>query len=446
MLTSTLVAVLATATPITLDQARVAARRNTEALRAELDARRATEQMRVSRAAIYPHVELDASASGTASGPQRSLTTVPELGADGTLSFHQGTVDVPGSSRGSFALSLTVSQLLYDGGRWWNQIAQSGAQAEAASGQAQEQALASELEAVRRFYALFGAQRSLDVLRVTAEESVRQLDRARALFEAGRAQKREAIAAEVNLGNDRIAVLRQGQSLASASADLAVWLTRSGAEELVAEAPAPLGLPPGPPPSHDAVVSSAKAHRPLFRVLEAKVRAAGLGVKLAGASYYPQVGVTGSYSRTSPSADPFFTDLAKQNSVSAGLNLGWPIFSGYATEAQERQAEHARSLAEIDLDQAGRELEADARRAISALSTQLEVVGIAATNRELAKQGLSLASERFSAGAGSTLDVRDAQLKLAQAELIALQSRIDVEVARAAVARVMGVVETGEKP
>ena len=77
-------------------------------------------------------------------------------------------------------------------------------------------------------------------------------------------------------------------------------------------------------------------------------------------------------------------------------------------------------------------------RAVSALSIQLGVLEVAAQNRKLSASGLSLAEDRFAAGAGSTLDVRDAQLKLTQAELTVISGRIDIEITRAGVERVIG--------
>ncbi|MHB8873066.1 MAG: TolC family protein [Myxococcaceae bacterium] len=417
---------VAAATPIRLEEARAAARRNTEALRAELDARSAGEQVRLSRSAIYPHLSIAASGTGT--------VTSEGINGPGT-----------GGTNSDYRLALTVTQLLYDGGRWWNQISQSGAQADAAAGQAQEQQLSSELEAVRRFYALYAAQRSLAVLKATATQSAEQLDRANALFEAGRAQKREAIAAEVNLGNDRMAVLRQGQGITAAQVDLAVWLTRSGFEPFEAEAPPALAQPPAAPPTGDEVLAAARAHRPLYRALDQQLKAAELGVSLASATYYPQVSLYGEAGRRGP-YDPFLTFSRESNLASGRLEFSWPFFTGFSTDAQVNQARHSRSTAELNLEQAQRELEGDVRRTLAALSTQLEVVKIAVANRALAEKGLFLARDRFDAGAGSTLDVRDAQLKLTQSELVALQSRIDVEVARAAVERVMGLVQTGEKP
>ncbi|HXN41868.1 MAG TPA: TolC family protein, partial [Myxococcaceae bacterium] len=73
-----------------------------------------------------------------------------------------------------------------------------------------------------------------------------------------------------------------------------------------------------------------------------------------------------------------------------------------------------------------------------AVEVDLEASKIAGDNRKAAADGLVLAQERFNAGLANTLEVRDAQLKLTQADLSLLQSRIDLEVAREALARTMG--------
>jgi outer membrane protein len=69
---------------------------------------------------------------------------------------------------------------------------------------------------------------------------------------------------------------------------------------------------------------------------------------------------------------------------------------------------------------------------------------LAQANLETARQSLSLAEERFRVGAGSTLEVRDAQLSLTRAELSLLENRIDVEVARYALERAAGRLGAGE--
>ncbi len=261
--------------PITLQEVRELSRRNTAALLSELDRARAEEQTRISRAAILPQVNLQAGVSRTYNGTSRRLQ--PQFignDANGLPQFRNVIGDSPAFYTGSDQMIVSVQQLLFDGGRWWNQIAQSGAQAEAADGQFLEQQMTSEYEGVRRFYVLYGNQRTLDVLLDTVKRSQDQLDRAIALYEAGRGTKSDAIQAQVNLGNDRLAAVRQRANIAGAQSDLAVWIAHPGAEELVAQDPGTITGPPATVPAVQDADARARAQRPLIRALANQVRAA----------------------------------------------------------------------------------------------------------------------------------------------------------------------------
>jgi len=427
-------------TPITLQEVRELSRRNTAALLSELDRARAEEQTRISRAAILPQVNLQASASRSYNGTSRRLQSRP-VSFDvntGQQQFANVVADFPAFYTGNDQAIVSVQQLLFDGGRWWNQIAQSGAQAEAADGQFLEQQMTSEYEGVRRFYVLYGNQRTLDVLLDTVKRSQDQLDRAIALYEAGRGTKSDAIQAQVNLGNDRLAAVRQRANIAGAQSDLAVWIAHPGAEELVAEDPGTITGPPATVPAVQDADARARAQRPLIRALANQVRAADYGVAVAKAAFWPRISATGTYARTGASIDPVFTDPSRNNTLSAGLTLNWDLFSGLATVAQTNVAKDNRFTAQLNLTDAQRQIEGDIRRNLRSVEVDLEASKIAGDNRQAAADGLVLAQERFNAGLANTLEVRDAQLKLTQADLSLLQSRIDLEVAREALARTMG--------
>ena len=425
-----LVAAQVLGVPITLDEVRAAAHDNLQALQAELDVVRAEAGIKLSRSAILPQLSGQAQVGAALYGPSRSA--FPQVNPDGTISN-----ETPGFTRGNWQLGLSLSQLIYDGGRWWNQLALSGAQADASRGQLLEQQLVSQLEAERRFFELLRSQQALAVLKQTVDRSRSQLERARALFEAGRGPKRDALDAEVNLGNDEIQVLRAQQTNVSAQVDLLSWLARPSIQ-IEAVAPASLEGPPLAGPSTADALALAREHRPLLKALEHQQRAARLGVDVARAAYFPRVfGLIG-YSRTAPSPDPFFTDPIKQNALTFGLNLQWDIFSGFATQAQVGRLAADVSAAGLQLAQAERDLEAELRRASSSLETGVQIAALAEKNRAVAELALHLAEERFNAGASTTLEVRDAQIKLTQTLLTQLQGRIDVELARASLGRIVG--------
>jgi outer membrane protein TolC len=428
------------ATPITLSEVRELSRRNVPALLSELTRRQASEQVRVSTSAILPLVNLRSDVSRTEAGPRRTIQTrfTGALDPNGVPISEQVVSTTSRQVSHNYDLIASLQQLLFDGGKWWNQIAQSGAQERAADGQFREQQLTSEYEGARRFYLLLGAQRALGVLNDTVKRSQDQLDRANALYEAGRGTKSDAIQAQVNLGNDRIAAVRQEATIAGAQADLAVWIAHPGAEELVAEDPGTISGTPAPPPNFDDATKAGLEYRPLLKALSEQVQAADYGIAVARAGFYPRVSANIQYSRIGNTVDPVFTDPSLNNTFTVGLVLSWDLFSGFLTVAQTAQAQYSKTSADLNLADARRGMEGDVRRNLRTVQVQIDAAKIAEDNRHAAQDGLVLAQERFNAGLANTLEVRDAQLKLTQAELSLLQVRIDLEVAREGLRRVTG--------
>lgn len=437
---SALVAVALAATSLSLDQVRTLSRdQNSAALLAELASANAAQQLRSARSVIYPQLQVALSANGTFAGPQSYYSSaIPSVGPNGAIAYAPGIVSVPSSSAAVYSAGLTLTQLLYDGGKWWNAIAQAGDQEQAAARQLAEQRNTSEYEGVRRFYELLRAQKTLATLEAAVQRSREQLARAQALYEAGRTPKSDVYAAQVNLGNDQISLVRQVGTAASAQADLAVWLGQPGAEELVAQEPPSWGAAGEAIPGAAEAVAQARSHRPLLLALAEQEHAAQRGVTVAHAGFLPQLSVSGTVGRTGPSLDPVFTDLRKQNYAQAGLWLQWNLFNGFATDAAQEQARIAQVQAQVNLAQASRDVEADVRRSLAALNADVKAAALAVSNRESAAAGLALAEERYHAGAGSQLEVQDAQLKLTQAELAGVSTRIDVAIAQANLGRALG--------
>ncbi|PTL85314.1 TolC family protein [Vitiosangium sp. GDMCC 1.1324] len=434
-----LAAVLAAApTPISLEDARARSRENTQALTAVLQASSAEQDVRVARSSLFPQVGFRAGANVNYSGPARAYNVVSVGGEFEQQAGNVKEVTIPG-----FSLGITLSQLIYDRAVW-ARLEQSGAQLEAQRGQALEQRDTSELEGIQRFFSLFRTQATIQVLEANVKRSEEQLERAQALFQAGRVGKAEELSAMVNLGNDRIAVVSRQSQLASDQTQLATWLAMPGTESVVAVDPGVMTQTPAPAPSLEQALAEARARRPLLVVLRQQLRVAELQESIAHAGYIPRLSLSGSLQRSGPDPLVVLTQWGLQNGVTGGISLQWDLFNGFTTQAQTRRAQYQSKIAELNLQQSERELEGSVRQAHAALVAQLASLELATANRKAASDALVLAQERFSAGVSSTLEVRDAQLKLTQAELTLLENRINVELARFAVMRAMGTLAPGE--
>lgn len=434
MISPLLIAALVHSTPITLDEVRAASRQSLDAIRAQLDLTRADSALKTSRSVIFPQVDLSLGAGVSLVGSQRAFSTVPVFNDDGTISFAQRQVDTQPVTQARYTLGLSVQQLIYDGGRWWNQLAQSGAQQEAAQGQLKEQQLASELEATRRFFELVKAQLALKVFEESVTRTRQQVDRASALYEAGRGQRSAVYDAKTSLANDEINVVRQRQRIAQARQALLQWLGRPDAD---VEAVVPAVEAPGAPIETAQAVETARQQRPLFKSLDANVRAGELGVSVSRADYFPRLSASAQYQRQSPDLGLFF-DPTRQHLLTIGASLNWDLFSGFQHDAQVERAVADLAQAKAVQRQSIIDLETEIARTNDAWKAEVEVLAISERNLGLAQEQVKLEEERFAAGAGSTLEVRNAQIKYTQAQLSVLQGRADVATARAALERSMG--------
>ncbi len=444
---------LLAATPITLEQVRQESRNNLQALLSELDRVRASEQKRVSTGALLPQIALNAQAGRTIQQDYRDIGTVvvldaagtPVLDANGQPTYRQAVTDFPHYAYNRFQLGATLNQVLFDLGKF-QVLAQSGHLEAAARGTAAEQVLASEYEAIRRFYVLWTAQKQLVVLQVTAQRSQEFADRAQALFEAGRGTKGDALAAAVNLGTDRINVEKQRAVVSQAQIDLAAWLGRPEGEELDAADPSLPDTPPPPPVTLQQGLDLARVNRPVLVQWGEQVKAAKSFETSQAAGWAPRINFQLQWLRSGPEADTVYTEFGKQSAVSGAITLNWDLFNGFQTDAQTKQARAQLAQAKLNLAQNERDVEGQVKVALDSLGAQLKALEVAQQNRVTATQNLDYAQERFKAGASSTLEVRDAQLKLAQAYQTLIQTRSDAEVARAGLEKAMGTLGNGATP
>jgi outer membrane protein len=118
-------------------------------------------------------------------------------------------------------------------------------------------------------------------------------------------------------------------------------------------------------------------------------------------------------------------DFTAQGSI----NLQWNLFEGRATEVAVEKSELAASSARVELLKSERQVQQDTEKAVRTLAEGLQALKIAVMAQTAATQGLTLAQERFRAGAASNLEVRDAQLKLTASELTLVSTQIDLHLA-----------------
>jgi outer membrane protein TolC len=438
----------APAAPLTLDDALAEAGKGSSDLRlARVQRDLAGVDVYGSYSSVLPRLDLNAAFARNVIGAQTRITTIPSLGLDAqgqpVFTFKQTAVETPATSFPDYSLGLRLQQTLYDGGRSWALIEKAKVDHGAAQRQLDEATLSIAFDVTRKFYEVVKAERTLEVLQETMRRSEELLRRAEAMYTAGRGSRADTFAAQVNLGNDRINVETQRVRGASARSDLLVAMGRNPEEAIEVVPPLALdrGAIDGDAPPTDALLARAERARPQLTRLTELSRSADLAVKLAGTEYWPVLGGTLGYSREGPvfaGSDGVYGDPTRQYVATAQLFIQWNLFSGRTTLANEQRAALQADGVRLQREQAARNVAAEISRARQLVSALARSAVLSQDNLVAAEQGVKLAEERFQAGVTTQLEVRDASLKLTQAKLSYLTTRIDLVVARADLNRAVG--------
>ena len=261
----------------------------------------------------------------------------------------------------------------------------------------------------------------------------RQVEETRARFEVGEVTRTDVAQSEAQLA--------QGQSDLSAShAQLAI--SRAAYAAAVGQSPGTLEAEPPFkifPDNVDQAFDTALQNSPQIRSADYNLQAAGAQVAEARASRMPEIGAQAQFGYYQP-ISPLDSSLGV-GTLTAGLTLQQPIFSGGQVSSQIRQAierenyqrvqlEQARRVATQNVSQSWNQLLA-ARSAIAAQSEQVRAARIAAEGSRAEQQ----------VGLRTTLEVLNAEQVLRQAELQLVSARHDEYVASASVLNVMGLLE-----
>jgi len=417
--------------PLTLEEAvKLSLQRNSDLQRQVLLTLSAEQDRVIARSAILPQLTFNASAA-----EQRinGVQVVQGVTLPGGFQTQQRTTYDP-----LFASRLTLTQLVFDGGKWWNNLSAADLALQSNRAQVDEQRLQIVYLVEQRFYELVRAQRQLVVLGDAATRSRDQANYTQRLFEGGRATQADVYAARANRDNDEVLRLGQERVVELARSDLSTAIGLDpGSPLTVVEPPNMMSTPAQPPPLPDAI-SRALDSRPSLKAFALTTEQNRKLVSVAKGDYWPSVSLLGQWSRSTTETKLFFESPGRNSQASAGVSLTWNVFNGLNTTANVRKADLQVALAENDLANGRRAVASDVEKAIAQLATAGAQARVAQQAEQTAKEGLRLARTRQEVGVGTQLEVRDAELKLTQAQLSVVGSLVDGREAESALRRAQG--------
>ncbi|RMF59146.1 MAG: TolC family protein [Calditrichaeota bacterium] len=393
---------------------------------------------------ILPSVSINASGSRFRRGDATTQADVPITRIDPVtgepivIGFRNQEVVNPGFQRNSYSTSLTVSQNIFDGGYWWNSIRRSRVDRMVAEEDVDVRTNEIIRLVAQNFFNLLKQEKLLEVYQLAVQRSSDNLTKTQKMFELGSVAKIDVYRARVNLGNDKISLINQRNVVMQAKQALNISM----------------GYPPNQPleieseyhpqyqiPPLEELIQTAMQHQPELVRRELDVHSQRLAVALAKSTFFPNISGFFSYSRDNTELEKIYTDINRNWSVSMGVRFSFNLFNGFQDQVNYQNAKINFKNAQLALEDYKRNLIADVRTLYQNYMDLLEIIEINKANLEAAKEEYRLATERYKLGSATSLDVREAQVNLTDAERIVVSAEYNLIITYAELQEAVGLIQ-----
>ncbi|HLL54886.1 MAG TPA: TolC family protein [Myxococcaceae bacterium] len=398
--------------PLTLEEAvRTALERQPQFVQARAATEGARARADQSRSPLLPQLGLDAS-HGIGAGASLLPYGPPDFQLSGGYSF-----------------GLSASQLVWDFGQTWNRWQASLSLAEAQQAQERLVRLQVVLNVQTAWFAARAQKELLWVARETVENQVRHLRQVEAFVQVGTRATIDLAQVRTNLANARVALItaENGFRIARAQLNNAMGVEGSTEYALADDTLPPLSVEDA---ALEPLLEQAISARPELAALERQVRAQELSYLALYGAFFPSVVASTSVGYDGPEADRL--------GWTAQLGLRWSFYQGGVTLAQRREARANLTSLEAQRDLLRQQVRLKVEQASLALHGSKAALGAAEEAEVNARERLRLAEGRYQQGAGSIIELADAQLAQTQAAAQVVRARYDVATARARLLEALG--------
>jgi outer membrane protein TolC len=403
---------------VTLGEAvRLAEQVQPSVVQAQAAVENADARLRTAKAQYLPTLNLN-------SNTNRSFSGVPSR-------VDPNTGLAVGSSSGSLSMSLSSSVDLFTGFRRGADTRAARASGEAAEASLVDARYQQALTTTNQFFDALAARQLLAVRAASVRRAEEQLKVSVNKLAAGSATRSDSLRSRVTLGNAQLQLIQAQSALATAEANLARLIGRTG--RVAAADDSAFSLRP-PALDSAAIRAEAEARSPQLQAALASSEAARASYRASRSAYWPTLSLSGNVGMNGSSSSGY--DLYDNRSVS--LALSWPLFNRFQREQNIETQRNAQLVAEAQAAEAARAVSAD----ITAQLAQLEAASARITITQMsvlaAQEDLRVQQERYRLGASTIVDLLTSQEALDQAEVDVVNARFDYLRARAQIEAIIG--------
>jgi len=278
------------------------------------------------------------------------------------------------------------------------------------------------------FYNVMRAEYTLELQRTNVSNREALLRQAKAFYEAGVRARIDYVRAEANLYDARAQLGQAENDLRVARITLLQRIGVDGPGDFHLSGALP---EEGLPGTLENWVAEAEENRPELRGLREKERSSTESLHLANADYLPYLLGTAGYGYGAET-------VPLQANYGMSVTLNYPLFSGFRTREQVKEAQATISSVRYELAEARRRVRLEVERSAYSVQEAKQRLVARRKQRDAADENLRLATARYEVGAGDIIEISDAQTQKVSADTETVLTAFDYAVSQASLLRAMG--------
>lgn len=294
------------------------------------------------------------------------------------------------------------------------------------------------LKITQGYYRMLQSGRLIESAEKTIERAKLFLDYANAKFKSGLASRSDILKAEVELSNSNLTLIKAKNDFLAAKGNLNLLLGLS-ADSPISIIDDLAIIEQNQFQEFDELKKQSYQNRPELKKFNEQLNVQKSSIQIAKGDFLPTLSADASYNYGGTEMSSL-----KENWV-YGLTLSIPLFSGFSTKARVAEEEIALKGLEKQFESLSQQVSLDVWNSYLNIKETDERIINAKTFLENAQENLRIAEGQYREGAGSMIEVIDAQTNYVIADQTFIQSLADYKVAVASLKRATGINAFQEK-
>lgn len=287
---------------------------------------------------------------------------------------------------------------------------------------------------INGYYQIVGQQKANKVLENTVEISQERIRIAETKKDLGSGSEYDLLQARADFNEDRAALIRSGTILKQAKILVNQILSDSSFSDFDVESTIEMRNVMG----LESLLINASEENTSLTIARLNERIADNEIKELRGDWFPQIAVNGGYGYNKTESTSGFADFSKTTGFNYGITARINLFDGFNKNRRTQNATLRLKNQQLQIEELKLNVASELQQVYEQYKDALSLIELERENLQYTKQTQEIALERFRLGTISSVELRETQLSLLNAENRLIVSQIEAKVAETELLRLSG--------